>query len=196
MKQSRAALTAIILFLALIAPLHALCADLNPFEAQVLAWANECAKEIEGRMENLLATGKLTEAQLFDTFYVPVPDTEPQKYHTQSDRFIDQISQSVLDAYLKKDKRLKFVVIVDVNGYLPTHNSRYTMPLTGNRDMDTKNNRTKRLFNDRTGIAAARNVMSFLLQHYSRDTGEMMSDLSVPIYVNNSHWGAIRFGFN
>lgn len=171
-------------------------AELNPFESQVLQWAGECRDEIESRMANLLVTGRVTEAQLFDTFYVPIPDTEPQKYHTQNDRLIDQISQSVLDAYLRKDKRLKFVVIVDQNGYLPTHNSRYTMPLTGNRDMDTKNNRTKRLFNDRTGIAAARNTNPYLLQHYSRDTGEMMSDLSVPVFINNMHWGAIRFGFN
>ncbi len=84
---------------------------------------------------------------------------------------------------------------VDVNGYLPTHNSRYSRPLTGIGDTDTKWNRTKRLFSDRTGLAAAHNKEPYLLQRYSRDTGEVMSDLSVPVIIRNRHWGAIRIGY-
>ena len=34
--------------------------------------------------------------------------------------------------------------------------------------------------------------MPFLLQTYTRDTGELVSDLSLPIYINGSHWGAMR----
>jgi methyl-accepting chemotaxis protein len=34
-----------------------------------------------------------------------------------------------------------------------------------------------------------------LLQPYSRDTGELMHDLSVPIMVNGRHWGGLRLGY-
>ena len=51
------------------------------------------------------------------------------------------------------------------------------------------------MFNDRTGLAAARNEKPFLLQRYSRDTGEVMMDISVPIYIEGRHWGAIRIGY-
>jgi methyl-accepting chemotaxis protein len=34
-----------------------------------------------------------------------------------------------------------------------------------------------------------------LLQTYRRDTGEIMHDLSVPIYVNGKHWGGFRLGY-
>jgi len=27
-----------------------------------------------------------------------------------------------------------------------------------------------------------------------RDTGEIMGDLSMPIFVNGKHWGALRLG--
>ena len=39
------------------------------------------------------------------------------------------------------------------------------------------------MFNDRTGAAAARNEAAFLIQQYQRDTGELMSDISVPLYL-------------
>jgi methyl-accepting chemotaxis protein len=57
------------------------------------------------------------------------------------------------------------------------------------------NNRTKRIFNDRTGLAAAQNTASFLIQKYQRDTGETMADLSVPIFIDGKHWGSIRLGY-
>ncbi|MCK5914476.1 MAG: chemotaxis protein, partial [Desulfuromusa sp.] len=76
-----------------------------------------------------------------------------------------------------------------------THNSRYSRPLTDSADQNAKWNRTKRIFNDRTGLAAARNKEPYLLQRYSRDTGEVMSDLSIPIFIQNRHWGAVRIGY-
>jgi methyl-accepting chemotaxis protein len=146
-------------------------------------------------MEKLLAAKTLTEAQMFDTFYVPIPNTEPQKYHTQYDAQFDKVLQEILDRYLAKDPKLAFVVAVDINGYLPTHNSRYSKPLTGNRDKDINDNRTKRIFSDKTGLAAARNTQPFLLQRYSRDTGEEMLDLSMPLFIKDRQWGSLRFGY-
>jgi methyl-accepting chemotaxis protein len=35
----------------------------------------------------------------------------------------------------------------------------------------------------------------FLLQTYKCDTGEVMHDLSVPIYVNGKHWSGFRIGY-
>ncbi|MBT7088489.1 chemotaxis protein, partial [bacterium] len=35
----------------------------------------------------------------------------------------------------------------------------------------------------------------FLLQIYIRDTGEIMADLSVPVFVLGRHWGAVRIGY-
>lgn len=169
--------------------------ELTGFDLQVRQWAEECRKEVVDQFEYLLREKILTPAQLFDTFYVPIPNTEPQKFHTQYDLYADKLLQNILDRYLQKNKRLVFVVVVDANGYLPTHNSRYSLPLTGNADKDVKMNRTKRIFNDRTGLAAARNKDPYFLQRYSRDTGEQMADLSVPIFIQNRHWGAVRFGY-
>jgi methyl-accepting chemotaxis protein len=61
--------------------------------------------------------------------------------------------------------------------------------------VDIVNNRTKRIFSDRTGKRCGSNTQPFLLQTYKRDTGEVMHDLSAPIYVNGQHWGGFRIGY-
>jgi len=169
--------------------------DLTVFDLQVKTWAEECKKEVTVELEMLLSSGRLSIGQLFDTFYIPIPNTDPQKFHTQYDKYSDEILQIILDKFLEKDKNILFVVIVDVNGYLPTHNLKYSKNLTGDQKTDLLNNRTKRMFNDKTGLAAARNINPYLLQKYSRDTGETMKDLSVPVIIRGKHWGAIRFGY-
>ncbi|MFN3247619.1 MAG: hypothetical protein ACK42K_13035 [Leptonema sp. (in: bacteria)] len=89
-----------------------------------------------------------------------------------------------------------FAVLNDDHGYIPTHNLKYSKPLTGNYDIDLVGNRTKRIFDDTTGIKAATNKdKPFLLQSYRRDTGEIMHDISVPVHVFGKHWGAVRIGF-
>ncbi|HYA15575.1 MAG TPA: hypothetical protein VEF33_14660 [Syntrophales bacterium] len=166
------------------------------FDRQVKAWAKKLRSEVIAGFEQALASGKLTEAQIFDTFYVPIPSTYPQKYHTQYDRFTDETFQGLLDNYLGKSKRLLYFVISDKNGYVPTHNSKYTQKLTGNKEVDAKFNRAKVIYDDRTGLAAAKNTASSLLQVYKRDTGETLYDLSIPIYIRDQHWGCVRVGYN
>ena len=168
---------------------------LTGFDLTAKQLATSCRDEVAGELEKLVSSNTLTLSQLFDTFYIPIPNTNPQKFHTAYDRRTDEVLRIILDKYLDKEPRFLFVVAVDRNGYLPTHNTRYSRPLTDDPDYNTKNNRTKRLFNDRTGLAAARSTQPYLLQIYKRDTGETLSDLSVPIFIQGKHWGAIRIGY-
>jgi len=164
-------------------------------DQQILDIAVECREDVTRELELVLNSSQLSMPQLFDTFYVPIPDTQPQKFHTAYDSITDHLILPIIDRYLKLNSAIVFVIAVDRNGYLPTHNSIYSQKLTGDRDNDARRNRTKRIFNDSTGIAAARNTEPYLLQEYSRDTGELMADMSVPIMINNKHWGAIRVGY-
>ncbi len=154
-------------------------------------FARECARILEEGIQK----GIISEEDLFDRTYEPIPNTNPQKYHTKFDWFTDKYIQEVEEKYLAMDERYRFAILVDDNGYVPSHNLIYSQPLTGDYETDLVRNRTKRIFNDPTGIRAARNTNPYLLQTYRRDTGEFMNDLSVPVYVRGKHWGAVRIGF-
>lgn len=173
----------------------AVAKELSEKDKTVKSIALQCRDEVVRELESLLNSNRLSIGQLFDTFYIPIPNTNPQKFKTQYDKYTDEVLRLILDQYLKKNRSFLFVIAVDKNGYLPTHNSKYSQPLTGNSDYDMLHNRTKRMFNDRTGLAAARNTKPYLLQEYERDTGEKLADFSIPIYIRGKHWGALRIGY-
>ncbi|HWI40787.1 MAG TPA: methyl-accepting chemotaxis protein, partial [Verrucomicrobiae bacterium] len=157
--------------------------------------AKSGARLMERVLAEGVANGALKVDALFDQNYEPIAGTDPPKYHTRYDRYLDGIIQRLEDEYLQ-DPQVVFAVLVDKNGYLPTHNTKYSQPLTGDREKDRSGNRGKRLFNDQVGLAAARNSSGVLKQVYNRDTGEQMWDLSAPVFVDGRHWGAFRIGFS
>lgn len=153
------------------------------------------AKRIGKLFEEAIAAGRINPAALFDRTYKPIPNTNPAKHTTQFDAFTDRVLPDVQEAILEAMPQLAYAGAVDNNGYFPTHNKKFSKPLTGDYDADLVNNRTKRIFSDRTGKRCGANTKPFLLQTYKRDTGEVMHDLSVPIYVNGKHWGGFRVGY-
>jgi methyl-accepting chemotaxis protein len=153
------------------------------------------AKLVQKLFGNAIANDILTESEFFDTRYQPIANTNPQKYHTQYDGFTDELLVTSQDAMLDGNKDLIFAFATDINGYVPTHNSAFSNVLTGNYDVDLVKNRTKRIFSDRVGKRCGSHTQTFLLQTYKRDTGEVMHDLSVPVYVKGKHWGCVRIGY-
>jgi methyl-accepting chemotaxis protein len=126
---------------------------------------------------------------------VPLPNTRPQKYTTKIDALTDKIFPPIQEPILDAHKEATYAGAVDANGYFPTHNKRFSKPLTGDEKVDFVNNRTKRIFDDPVGKRCGSHEQTFLLQTYRRDTGEIMHDLSVPIYVQGRHWGGFRLGY-
>jgi methyl-accepting chemotaxis protein len=169
--------------------------DLSAQERVMLALAMDFARQSAAAMDGWIANKEVTREKLFSFLYYPVAKTDPPKFTTDWDKLSDRDIQPIEETVLEKSPTIVFAVLVDRNGYLPTHNQRYSLPLTGNLASDLVNNRTKRIFNDKTGLAAARSQAEFLIQRYQRDTGENMVDLSVPVMVGGVHWGAVRIGY-
>lgn len=159
---------------------------------QVLENARLFQQRTQETVQKLMRQG----INVFDTNYQPISGTEPQKYHTAYDSYFDREMQQYIDQVADTVPGGTFAVCVDTNGYLPTHNSKFSKPLTGDPAVDLVGSREKRIFADPTGIRSARNREPFLLQTYMRDTGEILSDLSMPVVIDGRHWGGIRIGID
>lgn len=153
------------------------------------------AKMIGQIMEEAIDNGVFSVNDAFDTEYEPIGAFDPPKYHTKYDSYLDKAILGLQDEFLL-DSSIIFAVAVDKNGYLPTHNSRFQKPITGDPEVDKVGNRTKRVFNDPVGLKAAKNTEKGFLQVYYRDTGEVMWDVSSPIFVKGKHWGGFRIGLS
>ena len=169
--------------------------SLGELHDHVLLEARNAAADIADRFTAAIADGRISEQKLFDRNYREIPKTSPVKFSTDFDGFTDEVLPMIQEPILERHAFIAYAGAVDNNGYFPTHNKRYSQPLTGDYNADLVNNRTKRIFSDRTGLRCGNNTRPFLLQTYKRDTGEVMHDLSVPIIVHGKHWGGFRIGY-
>lgn len=169
--------------------------ELSAQDKEVLATASQLAVEASQIMERWLAAKEISEERLRSRLYYPIAATDPIKFTTDYDALADRDFAAPQEKALARSSAYAYAVISDLNGYIPTHNQKFAQPLTGNRAMDLVNNRTKRIFGDRTGIAAARSAAPYLIQRYERDTGEPLTDLSVPLMVRGKRFGTVRIGY-
>ncbi|KUM02518.1 methyl-accepting chemotaxis protein [Chromobacterium subtsugae] len=154
------------------------------------------ARGVRDEVQQLLQAELQRGVDLFDQRYQPIAGTAPVKYRTVYDGKLEKLLQPMLDKLVGLIPGGKFCVAVDGNGYAPTHNSWYSRPLSGDAARDLAESRDKRIFNDPAGLRAARNNQPFLLQTYSRDTGEVLSEVVLPLQLRGRHWGALRVGFD
>lgn len=143
--------------------------------------------------------GKITAQALFDQRYEPIPNTDPQQMLAAFTRFTDTVLPEVQEAVLSSDPAIVFCATVDRNGYLPTHNRKFSQPQGDDPVWNAANCRNRRIFDDRVGLRAGRSTAPFVLQIYRRDMGGgqfvLMKDLSAPIVVEGRHWGGLRLAY-
>jgi methyl-accepting chemotaxis protein len=161
--------------------------------------AQRAANRLSFLLETALRDGSIDEASLFDTQYRPIPNTNPKQHLTRFVELADRLFPSVQERMLRFDSKVVFCIAVDRNGYVPRHNDAYSHPPRGDVAWDTANSRYRRIFDDRTGLASARNERPFLLQTYRRDMGGgsfiVMKEVSAPIRVAGRHWGGLRLAY-
>lgn len=168
-------------------------------DTAIVEICKEAGALVVAAFEEAVRSGEIRLDDLFDETYRPISGTNPQQVMTRFTAFTDKVLPAIQEPVLKRDSRIVFCAAVDRNGYLPTHNRIYSQPQSDDPVWNAANCRNRRIFNDRTGLAAGRNRRKFLLQTYRRDMGNgtfvLMKDASVPIKVQGRHWGGLRVAF-
>lgn len=169
--------------------------DARRIHERMPAIVQDAASKVARVLEEAIDRGQIKLDDLFDQNYVPLPNTKPQKFHTKFDDLCDRILPPVQEPVLATGSEITYAIACDRRGYVPTHNNRFCQPLTGNEAKDFVGNRTKRIFGDPVGKRCGDHALPFLLQTYRRDTGEIMHDISAPVYIKGRHWGGVRIGY-
>ncbi|MDO8605251.1 MAG: methyl-accepting chemotaxis protein [Phaeospirillum sp.] len=167
----------------------------TPFALEVVRLA-----ELVGTIfDEALDRGVISQADLFDEDYREIAGSNPPQQMARFTNFTDQAVQSVLDKALGFHDRVVFCVLTDRNGYVPTHNTKFSQPQGSDLDWNAAHARNRRMFTDKVGITAARNLEKLWPQVYRRDMGGgdsvVMMDISAPVFCKGRHWGAIRLGY-
>jgi methyl-accepting chemotaxis protein len=174
-------------------------AGVETADTRFIEAVQEAAAKVSKVFEAAVARGEISLDDLFDQHYVPVPGSNPQQFMTRFTAFTDRVLPAIQEPLLDLDPRVAFSAAIDVRGYLPTHNLKFSLPQRDDVVWNMANCRNRRIFNDRTGLAAGSHTKKFLLQTYRRDMGGgefvLMKDASAPVFVQGRHWGGVRIGY-
>jgi methyl-accepting chemotaxis protein len=181
-------------------PFDAALDALSAADREILTVAEQLAAEASQVLEQWIITQAITEDRLFARLYFPIAKTDPRKagpqqYATPYSALADRDLVGPEEKALARVALLQYAILTDINGYVPVHNNRFAQPLTGNSEQDFINNRTKRMLGDNASLSAARSETRFLIQRVKLETGDVISDLSVPVIVRGKHWGCARIGY-
>lgn len=165
-----------------------------------IAAATDAAGRIGRLFEETLSAGGIAADALFDTDYRPLPDTDPVQYAIAGLDYLESVLPDIQEPLLQSDPTMAFCAAVDRNGYLPVHNAAFSKPQRPDDPVwNAGNCRNRRIFDDRAGLCAARNLRPFLVQSYPRDMGNgtivWMKEIDAPIVVAGRHWGGFRTAY-
>lgn len=178
--------------------LEGLMSEVTSIEQPLIRAAKQTAHKIGRLLEDAIKNGT-PEDHIFDEDYRIIEGSTPFQYHTKFDSVTDELFPDLQEALLKSDDRIIFTCAQDRNGYIPTHNLQYAQPQRPDDPVwNAANCRTKRIFDDRAGLAASWNTEPCLVQCYKRDMGGgvfvYLKEFDAPITVNGKHWGGYRMG--
>ncbi|NOX20200.1 MAG: hypothetical protein GXO99_02910, partial [Nitrospirae bacterium] len=125
------------------------------------------------------SSGLISEDTLLGNTYKKVDEN---RYASGADNYFEVQILPLLKKWKSLDSRIIYVVIMDRNGYMPVH-------------LDP--GRSGVIMEDQVSLKGARSekVIGQAFRRPKEVGGELVNDISAPIFVNGKHWGCIRIGY-
>lgn len=154
-----------------------------------LGWAEQLTKALQGLADQGV--------NIFDRNYKAInPEAKYVHYTTSYLQAATSVLQPLYDSFIAAQPEFIYTVGSTVDGFVGVHHSKVSQPLTGDPELDNIHSRNQRFyFETRAEKLRCTHDSPFLLQTFIRDTGEIINDLSIPIFVNGQRWGSLIMGF-
>ena len=174
-------------------------AGVSPRDSAVVELAAKVRDEFVGLAEAAVARGELTMEQLFDTDYVRVPGSNPERFRTSLCDWADTNWRPLFDHIVANHPEVKMSSAGDMNGFLPTHITDCSRAPTGEVEHDTAHCRNGRILYDETDAAAKRSNAPFFMAVY-RQEGDGTNYVTVrnvymPAVINGRRWGDVEVAY-
>ncbi|PKP65391.1 MAG: chemotaxis protein [Alphaproteobacteria bacterium HGW-Alphaproteobacteria-7] len=175
-------------------------AGLSPEDSAMVAQAQEFASAVAVHTEAALASGALDTGSLFDTEYVPVPNTNPQLFRTRLTDWAHAEWRPFLDRAKAGDPRILAAACTDLNGYLPTHLTERSRKPTGDLAHDTKYCRNGRLMLEAIDRKAKSSTAPYMMAVYRQEgdgnTYVVVRNVYVPLVIGGRRWGDVELAYS
>lgn len=175
-------------------------AGLSPQDSVMVEKAQQRALEVAKSVEDAIAKGEISAAQVFDQNYEPIPGSNPQRFRTGLSEWADRVWQPMLDATTKSDTNIQAAACTDTKGFLPTHLSDKSRAPTGDLAHDTKYCRNGRILFEAIDKKAKASTAPYMMAVYRQEGDgtnyEVVRNVYIPVYINGRRWGDFEIAYS
>ena len=140
--------------------------------------AQSVAQSIGQAFEQGIEEDRVSESAFFDD--VTPAEGNPSDWTTSFDAFAEEALPRVLEPVRELNPQLVYLGTANKDGRLSTRYEQRTQAERGESRVDSR---------------CSSHTEPFLLQTFKEDSGDVMHDISAPIYVNDRHWGGFHMGY-
>ena len=173
-------------------------ADLSPQDKLMVEKAKTRAAEVTRIAEEAIANGSLRIEQLFDTNYRPIEGSKPPRFRTGLTTWAHDHWRPVLDASAETPGVMA-AACTDMNGFLPTHLTRYSQSSTGDLTHDTRFCRNGRIIFDAIDKKAKTSPDDYMMAVYRQEgdgkTYNVVRNVYVPVVIQGRRWGNLELAY-
>jgi methyl-accepting chemotaxis protein len=174
-------------------------AGLSPADNAMVERAQAAAREIVELTEAAIASGKLDSAALFDRDYREIQGSNPPRFRTRLCDWADREWRPLLDRISVSDPAVMAAACTDMNGFLPTHLTRFSQPPTGDLAHDTRFCRNGRLILDAIDRKAKESTAPYMMAVYRQEGDgrayKVVRNVYLPLVFEGRRWGDLELAY-
>ena len=175
-------------------------AGLSPADNAMVERAQAAAREIVALTEAAVAAGQLDPAALFDRDYREIPGSNPPRFRTALCDWADREWRPLLDRIAGSHPAIMAAACTDMEGFLPTHLTRFSQAPTGDLAHDTRHCRNGRKILDPIDEKAKRSSAPFMMAVYRQEGDgrdyKVVRNVYLPLVFEGRRWGDLELAYS
>jgi methyl-accepting chemotaxis protein len=175
-------------------------AGLSPADNAMVERGQAAAAEIAAATDAAIAAGRVDVAALFDRDYRPMPGSNPPRFRTRLNDWADREWRPLLDRIASSEPSIMAAACTDMEGFLPTHLSRFSQAPTGELAHDTRYCRNgRKIFNaidQKAKESRAPYMMAVYRQEGDGRSYKVVRNVYVPLVVSGRRWGDLELAYS
>ncbi len=172
----------------------------SPADDYYVALAFQYHEQIHALTDKALKSGDLSSSDLFDRDYKLVPGSNPKVYQNQLTDWAAKKWRPEFDRMVAYDSKIQCVVCTDINGFIVTHISRFSKPITNDPGYNAANCRSGRIVFSGCDVHAKQSVEPYTMAVYCVEDGldisTLVRNVYIPLYWNNQRWGDLELAYS
>jgi methyl-accepting chemotaxis protein len=178
---------------------HLVHSGISKLDQRFVELALQHAADIMTYTDAAIDSGEISTDDIFDLKLIPISGSNPPRFKSRMTPWADKNWRPILDKIFSSDSSILTSSISDMQGFLPTHMSHFSLDPNGNLAHDTAFCRNGRVLFEGIDIEAKKSDANYMMGVYCQEgdgkSKNTIRNIYVPLRFKGRRWGDLEIGY-